>query len=140
MIACTFALAAQAFAFSTVAQGGSSQIQEPRTVVVRSTDEWQALWKEHGAGAAPTVDFTRSLVVGVFLGMRPSAGFGVQITTIRRSGTTAFVEFAERRPALGEITAQVLTSPFHLVAMPRAVEVVEFKEIGSGADRGDRSP
>ena len=37
----------QAIAFANVAQGTSSQIDEPRNVTIRSADEFQALWKSH---------------------------------------------------------------------------------------------
>lgn len=57
----------------------------------------------------------------------------VQVKAIRRTGTAAVVEYAEQRPAPREITQQVLTSPFHVVTMPRGVEVIEFREIGGAA-------
>ena len=59
--------------FTTVAQGAVSAIDEPRHAVVRTAAEWQSLWDTHSPEAqAPTVDFTRAVVVGVFLGARPT--------------------------------------------------------------------
>lgn len=115
--------------FVTVAQGASSQILEPRNITVRTAAEWQALWKAHDSRPAPGVDFSQSIVVGVFLGLRRTAGFSVEITAINAKNAGAVVQYAERRPSAGAATAQVLTSPFHLVSMPRDIRTIEFLRI-----------
>lgn len=115
---------------ATVAQGAMSGVEEPRQVVVRSAAEWQALWKEHAPGrAAPAVDFAQSMVVAVFLGSRPTAGFAVEITAVRPEGSRTVVDYVESRPSRDEFTAQVLTSPFHIVRATRAMGEVEFRRV-----------
>lgn len=114
----------------TVAQGPMSNIEEPRQVVVRTAAEWQALWKEHDAQrAAPPVDFTRSIVVAVFLGTRPTAGFSVEITAVKAEGSRAVVEYRERRPPRDALVAQILTAPFHVVRVAPTAGSVEFRRI-----------
>ena len=114
----------------TVARGAMSNIEEPRQVVVRTAAEWQALWKEHDAQrAAPAVDFAQSSVVAVFLGTRPTAGFGVDITAVKTEGSRAVVEYREQRPPRDALTAQILTSPFHIVRVARASGPIEFRRI-----------
>ena len=114
----------------TIAQGAMSNIEEPRQVAVRTAAEWQALWKAHDAqGAAPSVDFTQSIVVAVFLGTRPTAGFAVEITAVRTEGNGAVVEYRERRPARDALLAQILTSPFHIVRLARPSGSIEFRRI-----------
>jgi hypothetical protein len=116
-------------AFATVAQGTDSRITEPREVAVRSTGEWQALWKEHSSQAPPVVDFSSSIVVGVFLGSRPTAGPRVEIVTIQVKGELLVVEYRERAPAPGALVAQILTSPFHFVRLPRSGAVIQFRKV-----------
>lgn len=116
--------------FATIAQGSDSQIVTPRHVVVRTQNEWQTLWKEHSGEPPPTVDFSRSIVVGVFVGSRPTAGYQVDIATVKSDGGLAVVEYRERRPAPGTLVAQVLTSPFHLVSLPRDVDTIQFRNVG----------
>ena len=123
------AVVSSAISFTSVAQGTRSQIQEPRQVVVRTAADWQTLWTAHDSAAAPNVDFSRAIVVGVFLGMRPTAGFSVRITAVTAKDGSAVVEYVEGRPRPGGMTAQVLTSPFHLVTVPRTIETVEFKQV-----------
>jgi hypothetical protein len=115
--------------FTSVAQGTRSGIQDARAVVVRSPAEWRTLWKEHTTEPPPDVDFSRHIVLGVFLGTRPTAGFSVQITSVTAKGTSAVVEVVEGKPRPGVMTAQVITSPFHLVTVPRQFEHVEFKKV-----------
>jgi hypothetical protein len=115
----------------TVAQGATSNVEEPRQVVVRTAAEWQALWKEHSPGSAPpAVDFAQSTVVGVFLGSRPTAGFSVEISAVRTEDSRTVVEYIERRPPRDAFVAQVLTSPFHLVRIMRTAGPVEFRSAG----------
>jgi hypothetical protein len=119
----------QTIAFANIAQGPSSQIEEPRTVVVRSVEEWRTLWTAHASTPVPRVDFSKSIVVGVFLGTRPTAGFAVQITAVRRVADGAVVEYVERAPDPSRMVAQVLTSPFHIVTIPGEIKTVEFKRV-----------
>jgi hypothetical protein len=125
-------VATAVFLFATVAQGPMSNIEGPRTVVVRTAAEWRALWNEHDPGhAPPTVDFGQSMVVGVFAGSRPSAGFAVEITGVKTDGDRTIVEYAERQPSRDEFVAQVVTSPFHLVRLMRTAGAVEFRRSGA---------
>ena len=77
------ALLQTTMSFVTIARGDLSGVDEPRQVVIRTVEEWQALWTEHSGGTSvPDVDFSRSLVAGVFQGSRPTAGFQVEITGV----------------------------------------------------------
>ena len=68
---------------------------------------------------APDVDtavFKTSAVVAVFLGQRPTGGFGVRIDPLVAGG----IRITETKPAPGTMVAQVLSSPFKVVAVPLA--------------------
>jgi hypothetical protein len=121
---------AQGTVLTTVAQGAMSTIEEPRQAVVRTAAEWQAFWKQHDpGGAAPPVDFGQSMVVAVFLGSRPTAGVTAEITAVKTEGTRTIVEYRERQPPPDAFVAQVITSPFHVVRVPRAAGSVEFRRL-----------
>lgn len=123
------ALSLQTVSVATVAQGTHSQIGEPRQVVVRTADEWRMLWKAHSPDPVPAIDFDRSMVVGVFLGTQPTAGYGVEIKAVRAADSARLVEYVERRPGPGALVAQVLTFPFHLISLPHALGNVEFRKV-----------
>ncbi len=131
MALATFAILAlvQVIPFSSVAGGHASQIDEPRRVIVRTAEEFRALWKSHSTAPLPKVDFNTSIVVGVFLGMRPTAGYSVAIRAVRRQGRGAVVEWSEGVPGPDAMVGQMLTAPFRLVAIAREVEGVEFRQV-----------
>ena len=105
-------------------KGASSQVDVARQAAVQSAAEWNTLWSQHaGDRAKPPVDFTKEMVLAVFLGTRPTAGFSVEIVGAREEGATLIVSYRETRPQAGSVAAQVLTSPYHLVAVPKHGDV-----------------
>jgi hypothetical protein len=113
----------------SIDKGLDSQVDDARQATVRSAAEWEKLWKQHaGERVRPAVDFSKDMVVAVFLGSRPTAGFSVEIVGAHADGSALIVQYRERRPAAGGITAQVLTSPYHIVAMPKHGDV-KFEKV-----------
>ena len=120
----------QTAAMKTVEKGLYSAVDDARQVVVRTPAEWAKVWQTHSfERARPAVDFTKEMVVGVFMGSRPSAGFNVEIVGTRLEGGTLFVQYRETKPAAGMMTAQILTSPYHLVSVPRVDGDVKFEPV-----------
>jgi hypothetical protein len=114
----------------TVVRGATSQIMEPRQVVVRTAAEWQSLWREHSEQPLPageTVDFTRFMIAGLFAGSRPTAGYSVEITSVTARDGEIILDYVERQPPSDAITAQVITSPFHIVRIPISPGRVVFR-------------
>jgi hypothetical protein len=113
--------------FKPLASGTQSYIERPRDVVVRTAEAWKAFCAEHDADRpCPPVDFSRSTVVGIFLGTRPTAGVQVEITRIDRDADAMVVTYRERGPAPGEMAAQMITMPFQLVTIERFTGPIRF--------------
>jgi uncharacterized membrane protein len=112
----------------TIARGNASRVVQPRHVVARSAAEWRALWAaHHGPDATePPVDFSTRVVAGAFAGERPTSGFALTITSARRQGNALVLTVEEQQPPAGAITAQMITSPFHLVSLPRFDGDIQF--------------
>jgi hypothetical protein len=125
-IAC-WMTAQPAMTFSTIARGDQSQIEEAREAVARTPAEWAALWQGHRTGKPPDVDFRSSMVVAVFLGTRPTAGYAVEITGIEKKDADVVVTYRERRPGPDDLVAQVLTAPFHIVRTDQHGGTVRFE-------------
>jgi uncharacterized membrane protein len=104
--------------FTTVARGQGSRITEPRQVVVRDEPAWHALWALHaGPGdAAPAVDFTTDVVVGVVV-----------------------VVLGDHVPAPGTVAAQMVVTPFHIVSLPRTGGPVRFTHVSRARSAGRSS-
>ena len=110
------ALGAQPIPFKVLVQGGHSGVEERREVVARNAEEFKALQvSPPPGGAIPKIDFATTMVVGVYVGTRPSGGHSVEITRIERDGADLVVTYRERAPGPDEMATMVMTSPFQLV-------------------------
>lgn len=116
--------------FKTVERGTQSFIESPRHVVVRTPPEWATFWKQHAPDRQPpAVDFSKEMVVGVFIGSRPTAGHSVEIVRTAYRDGSLMMEYVEKAPGPRDITAQVITMPYHLVAMPRRSGEIGFEQV-----------
>ena len=110
-------------------KGAQSNQSTTRQVAVRDSGEWASTWRQHAPDRPqPAVDFSREMVIGVFLGTRPTAGFAVEIVGYRENGEDVVVQYRESAPSRDAITAQVLTSPYHLVVIPKRTGNVTFEK------------
>lgn len=122
--------AATAPSVNTIARGQFTRIDSPRQVVARTAEQWTALWRAHAPDREPpAVDFSKDMVVAVFLGSRPTAGFRVEIVGVREEQGKTVVQYREAQPPPGAITAQVITAPFHIVTVPARKGDVLFEKM-----------
>ena len=114
----------------TIEKGDQSNIESAKQVLVRTEAELRKLWQEHAPDRPmPKVDFSREMVVGVFMGSRPNAGFSTAIVSATAANGALMVRYSENKPVAGSVTAQILTFPYHLVAIPKAdVKDVKFEK------------
>ena len=119
----------------TIDKGDQSNIDDVKQVLVRSDAEWTALWRQHSPDRPkPKVDFSKEMVVGVFMGSRSNAGFSTAVTLATTANGVLIVKYTETVPPPGAVTAQVLTFPYHLVAIPKAdIKDVKFEKVAAGA-------
>jgi protease stability complex PrcB-like protein len=111
-------------------KGSRSEVTTERQVAVRDAGEWASLWRQHAPNRPqPSVDFSREMVVGVYLGTRPTPGFSVEVTGYREAGDGAVVLYREASPPRDLIVAQVLTFPYHLVAIPKRTGTITFEKL-----------
>jgi len=114
----------------TIAKGDQSNIDDAKQVLVRTEAEWTKLWNQHAPDhPKPAVDFSKEMVVAVFMGSRPNAGFSTAITGAMVANGALVVRYTETAPAAGAVAAQILTFPFHIVAITKApVTDVKFQK------------
>ncbi len=107
--------------FSVLATGTVSNYEGARAVeLITTVEAWRRAWDRVGGGRRlPDVNFDTHAVVVVYQGRQPTGGYSIEITGIKRVGTVLAVSVSERRPASGDITTQVISSPFVAVSIPR---------------------
>lgn len=108
----------------SLARGSQSGVKKADRVVVKSQDEWAALWKRHAGEAQaddlPKVDWSKEMVLGAFMGTRNTGGYAIQITGAKEQDGKLVVQVEAKVPKPGGFVTQTITSPFHLVAVPKS--------------------
>jgi hypothetical protein len=120
---------ATATAMKTIDKGEHSNMDDAAQIVAKTAQEWEQVWQKHTPDRPrPAVDFSKEMVIGIFLGSRPTAGYTLEIVSATQSDGTLVVRYRESAPARDAMTAQVLTSPYHLVAVPFFPGGVKFEK------------
>ena len=117
-------------AMKTIDKGDHSNMDDAKQAAVKTVEAWKQLWQQHSPDRPlPAVDFSKEMVVGVFMGSRPSAGYTLEIVSAIEASGTLVVRYREASPSRGAMTAQVITSPYHLVAVPFFPGDVKFEKV-----------
>lgn len=66
------------------------------------------------------LDFAENVVIAAMQGPRNTSGYAISIQSLRQSGTDVLVLLELVEPDPGGVTAQMLTSPYHLVIARRS--------------------
>ncbi len=96
-----------------------------QTVVVRSSSEWQMVWKDQNP---PAIDFDHLMVVGIFAGNKPTAGYAVDIVDVKTSPNQITVTYRETSPPVGARLVLILTQPFDLQAISKTNLPITFQK------------
>lgn len=116
-----------------IAHGPLSNGATARESVVRNNDDWATLWASLPTKqAAPQVAFDQMMVVGVFVGNRPTTGYKVEITGARQDADALVILWREVPPAAGTSVNATVTSPFAVAGIPRHDGPVKFEKADSG--------
>ncbi len=91
--------------------------------VLRSTKAWSSFWSMLKASLVqqpplPAVNFPDNTVIAVVDAGRPTGGYSITITDIRRSPTGVAVHAVHRSPGPGCIVTQATEQPYHIVTVP----------------------
>lgn len=119
----------------TIAQGNYAPYQpaddEPLfQLIIKSAEEYQrfASQFEQGGFGEPLqeVDFSRHMVAGVWMGESNSSGYSIEITGFEEleDSFRIWVRNGYPDPSCAYLT--VITTPFHIAALPRTEKPVTF--------------
>lgn len=113
--------------------GETSRAQAQSFLVARTEDEWAALWDLAGRPAPGKLP-DGLMALGIFLGTRTSTGYSVDVIRLRAERDMGqrdrmVVEFREKSPAEGQITAQMLTSPYAIIMVDRSDANVRYNRL-----------
>ena len=116
-------------------KGTNSTTDKAKNAVAENEDEFKKLWVEiHGNQIPqpdlPEIDFANQEVIAVFMGMRSSGGYSIAIRKVE-DNDKRIVHYSESAPDPDMLTTQALTSPYHMILLPKSDKEVEFMTIQS---------
>ncbi len=112
--------------WETIAQGSqATSVREPRYELVQNRDQLIGLWAAAHSGqlqqpALPEFFPERETVVAIFLGTRSTGGYAVAVTGVVEERGELYVDVQLTEPGRGDITTQVITSPWTVVKVLRS--------------------
>ena len=123
-----------------VARGVFSGIGEARQEIIKDQRAWQQFWARHSvqvksAGKLPEIDFTNDMVIAVTMGRQRTGGFTIEIDNVEVVDQKLKVSIKRTAPQPGAMSIQVLTAPFHFVAVPKSDLKPEFVEVKAEAKK-----
>lgn len=117
----------------SVASGVNSGIRTARGVVIRDQANWQQLWQEHQSGngsgsssSLPVVDFSKKMLIAVFLGTQASGCSGIQDLHIWRDAGKIVTTHYDVVAGPTRICTANITTPFYIAEVNLSSENVEF--------------
>jgi hypothetical protein len=118
-----------------IGQWTHTGIREARRTVIQDANAWAEFWSELGVGDRPAIDFTRSVVIAVAAGERPTGGHEIAVTKVTRREGELTVQVLETTPGPNCISATALSQPADVVVIegdkPKSWSFVEQKEVRS---------
>lgn len=112
--------------FKSLDQTSRSGIQAAQTVTIRDADNFVALWSAHSSAALPAIDFSKSMVLGVFMGSKPNGCYSTSVDSVSRASDKITVQYTEASPGPNVLCTLAMTSPAHLIVVERSDLPVEF--------------
>lgn len=106
--------------FREVASGSNALVSTPQVRLAASQNDLGALWDSaygRQVPVPPTPLIVGQTAVGIFLGNRPTGGYGVAVQSVSASGSALMITVNVRAPGPGSITTQSITSPWTIVAV-----------------------
>jgi len=104
----------------------SDSNKSAQTLVIDNLAGWCSFWP--AACSAGLVDFSSEVALVSAIGSRPNTCYSVAITCVKQNGAfdNLAVTYVESCPQSGSLCFQVITTPMHVVKVPRPVAGAAF--------------
>ena len=107
-------------------KGIHSGFKEENSFIIKNQKDWKKIWKIHTKDIKPTlpvpeIDFTRSIVVAVFMGDRKTSGYEVEILDIEEVKDKVIIKIRETTPPEDAFVSQVIIQPFHIAVVKKTL-------------------
>ncbi|MEK6542840.1 MAG: protease complex subunit PrcB family protein [Elusimicrobiota bacterium] len=104
-------------------------LPEAAELVIKDAQDWKSLWVRLSQEELPAVDFSKQMLVAVFMGVKHTGGFSVAITDVVRRRDKLEVRYRSTSVPKGGYVIQAFTSPYHIKLVLRTESPVVFKRV-----------
>jgi len=105
--------------FTALAEGSRSEVTSRVNYLIDTQEELAELWKLiEEPPPVPTVDFSTKVVVAVFAGEVPTAGYDIAVAEVE-DADKRMVKIELTRPDEGCVLAQSMTAPYQVIELPK---------------------
>jgi len=114
-----------------LASGNHSNIKNQTYQDIHNQADFDAMWKkaftnQSGAPDKPTVDFSKDMVLAVFIGDQPTGGFRIRFSKIDSSGATIEAAVVVTQPGQNCRHPQSSSDAFLIATIPASTKSVNF--------------
>lgn len=121
----------EAIQFRSISWAQGSNHSTRDNLIINDQTTWVSVWGEIAGNnpfnPLPQVNFGNTTLIAAFAGTEPSAGYAVNVTSITKTSTHVEVQITLVVPGQNCIEAEMLTSPYHIVIVPKISLPVEFR-------------
>jgi hypothetical protein len=118
--------------FTTISVGTFSGYGRQANLVIQDSQAWIDLWNQHMLFMVeplpvPEVDFSKDMIVAVFMGVVNTGGYSLHINEVVETDSVIVVKMERTEPGPTCIVPQVLTQPYHMIQITRTEKPVTFE-------------
>lgn len=116
-------------------RGFYSGVKKPDELVFREAVSWEIFWNkmiqpmQKKDVLAPTIDFEKEMVVGVFRGEKPNPSYDIEIVRIIKKETALLVTYKYVDRLVGISSPRIAVQPFHLKKIAAFYGPVRFEKV-----------
>jgi protease stability complex PrcB-like protein len=118
--------------FTILSKGIQTGIKESGDFIIKNKDELDSLWKKHYSymsfvPESPNINFSEDLVIGVFLGEKPSTGYWLRLDSVYVQNNEEIVAMTvNENPDTTREVLSVITYPFLIAAITKTDNDLKF--------------
>lgn len=118
-------------AYTIIDQGVHSGLTLSKQLVIGNPADWQELWGVHQSNRRPTrplppIDFSKDMIIAVFLGEQPTGGHRVMIRGLEKTPGSLQVSISIDAPDKDALVTMALTQPYVIIRTLRTNLPVQF--------------
>ncbi len=125
-----YAAEAGEVSFETLFKDVNCGYSESNNLLVLDKNSWEEVWNKVKPDSSflPEVDFSRSIVIAVCQGTKPTGGYSIEITRVIEKEGSLVVFVKETEPEPDSIVTEALTAPCHIIRVDKTGKSILFEK------------